>query len=226
MTHQLTFSLSYRPAFGRRDFLVGACNEEAVAWIGKYPNWSESALLICGASGCGKSHLASIFSQTQLSAKSLSLQKALAQTAQKIVVEDIDLLLSEEALFCLYNKITERHGALLMTARTLPFFKLKDLRSRMNAVPKVFISTPDEELLGAVFMKILYEKQLNVNPNLAEYAVTRLPRSFEAVVGFTEIIDTLSLSQQQKITLPLMRHALKIWENTQKEKTEQFSFFE
>ncbi len=226
MTRQLTFSFSYRPAFGRRDFLVGACNEEAVAWIDKYPNWSESALLICGPTGCGKSHLASIFSQTQLSAKTLSLQRSLSETAQKIVVEDIDFLMSEEALFCLYNKIIERKGALLMTARTLPFFKLKDLRSRLNAVPKVFISLPDEELLGAVFMKILYEKQVNVNPNVAEYAVTHLPRSFEAIGQLAEIIDVLSLSQRQKITTSLVRQALKMWETTQNQKQKQFSFFE
>ncbi len=226
MSHQLTFSLSYRPAFGRRDFLVGACNEEAVAWIDRYPHWPGSALLICGAAGCGKSHLASIFSQTQLSAKTLSFQRALSETAQKVVVEDVDLLGSEEALFCLYNQITERKGALLMTARTVPFFKLKDLRSRMNAVPKVFISMPDEELSGAVLMKILYEKQLDVDPDLAEYVVTRLPRSFEAITQFAEMLDILSLRQKQKITAPFIRRVLGEWEEKQKGKKEQLSFFE
>lgn len=225
MKEQLTFPLTYRPAIGRCDFLIGECNQEAVQWIDKYPNWPEPALLILGESGCGKSHLASIFTQTQISARSLTLQKALAETALKVVVEDIDCLASEEALFCLYNKITERKGNILMTARRMPVFKLKDLRSRMSAIPKVYISMPDEELLGAVLMKIFYEKQLLIDPDVISFVLQRLPRSFEAAVQIAEIADSLSLKHKKKITIPLMKQALIQWEHQKQKEPLQFCFF-
>lgn len=209
MTHsQLAFPLSYRPAFGRSDFLVGACNQEAVEWIDSYPNWPQPVLIICGESGSGKSHLASIFSQTQISARALTLRRAISEAAEKIVVEDIDFLASEEALFHLYNQVVARKGALLMTARRLPVFKLKDLRSRLNAAPQVHISMPDEELLGAVLIKAFYERQLWVDPKVIEYTVLRLPRSFELVQAVIKEADLLSLEKQQKITIPLMRQVL------------------
>ena len=112
MSEQLAFSLTYRPAFGRCDFLVASCNREAVAWIDKYPCWSTNALVIIGEKGSGKSHLASIFSQTQINAIDLTLDGALSETATKVVVEDIDLLRNEEALFHLYNNLMARNGAL------------------------------------------------------------------------------------------------------------------
>lgn len=226
MNRQMPLSLTYRPAYGRRDFLVGACNHEAVEWIDRYPNWPMPALLIYGAAGCGKSHLASIFSQTQLSARSLTLSKALSEKALKTVVEDVDCLASEEALFYLYNALTERGGVLLMTARTIPVFKLKDLRSRITAMPKVFISPPDDELLGAVLTKVFYEKQLNVNPDVVEYTVNRLPRSFEAVLWLADTVDKLSFVKRQKVTVPLMREALKQYEETQSKIQKQLSFFD
>lgn len=205
---QMAFPLSYRPAFGRSDFLVGACNQEAVEWIDRYPHWPEPVLIICGEAGCGKSHLASIFSQTQIAARSLTVQQALSETSSKVVVEDIDCLRSEEALFHLYNKIVSQNGALLMTAKRIPHFRLKDLSSRLNAAPKVHISIPDEELLGAVLIKAFYERQLIVDPKVIEYTIVRLPRSFEAVRQIIQEADLLSLERQQKITIPLMRQVL------------------
>ena len=35
---QLPLLLSYRKAFGRDDFIVARCNEEAVRWIDRYAN--------------------------------------------------------------------------------------------------------------------------------------------------------------------------------------------
>ena len=62
MTEQLAFDLTARHACGRSDFWVAPCNQEAIAWIDKYPDWPMHAVLIYGEEGSGKSHLASIFS--------------------------------------------------------------------------------------------------------------------------------------------------------------------
>lgn len=226
MPEQLAFSLTYRPAFGRNDFLVAPCNQEAVTWIDKYPNWSSNALVICGERGSGKSHLASIFSQVQIDACALTVDCALSETATKIVIEDIEFLRDENALFHLYNNLTARNGALLMTSTQIPIFRLKDLQSRFNSVPKVFISMPDEELLGAVLTKAFYDKHLLIDLKVIDYALTRIPRSFEAVQRLIDEADTLSLQRKQRITIPLMRQVIEKVFATKKDQDKQPNLFD
>lgn len=226
MSEQLAFSLTYRPAFGRSDFLVSSCNQEAVAWIDKYPNWPTNALVICGEKGSGKSHLASIFSQVQIDASALTVDYALSETANKVVVEDVDFLRDENALFHLYNNLTARNGALLMTATRMPMFRLKDLQSRFNSVPKVFISMPDEELLGAVLTKAFYDKHLLIDLKVVDYALARIPRSFEVIQRLIEEADTLSLQRKQRITIPLMRQVIEQVLTVKKEQNEQPDLFD
>ena len=143
MTEQLAFDLTARHACGRSDFWVAPCNQEAIAWIDKYPDWPMHAVLIYGEEGSGISHLASIFSDVHINA--LDLKEDELPTADKVVIENVDNLKNEVALFHLFNSIQEQKRGLLMTARTLPFFTLPDLRSRIAMIPKAEIKMPDEK---------------------------------------------------------------------------------
>ena len=51
---QSTFDWGVRPALGREDFLVAPCNEAAVAWLDRWPDWPGPALVIHGPPGSGK----------------------------------------------------------------------------------------------------------------------------------------------------------------------------
>ncbi len=208
MQEQLPLTLSYRPSYGRGDFLVAPCNREAVLWIDRYPNWPIPAVIICGERGSGKSHLAAIFSQTRLDGYSLTDEMAFNITDPRVVVENIDMLRDEEALFYLYNRMIAGGGALLMTAQKVPQFHLKDLQSRMNAVPKIYISMPDDELMYAVLYKAFQDRGLIIDPRVIEYTILRVPRSFRAMQQVIEQADLLSLSRGQRITIPLMRLAI------------------
>lgn len=208
MLEQLPLTFSYRSSYGRGDFLVAPCNQEAVLWIDKYPDWPVPAVIICGETGSGKSHLAAIFSQTRLNGSQLTDEIALNISASRIVVENIDMLRDEQALFYLYNRIVMKGGALLMTTHQVPHFHLKDLQSRMNAVPKIYISMPDDELMYAVFYKAFQERGLVIDPRVIEYTIIRVPRSFRAMQQVIEQADRLSLSRGQRITIPLMRTAI------------------
>ncbi len=58
---QLALDFGHRPALGREDFLVAPCNEDAVAWVDRWPDWPGPALVIHGPAGCGKTHLAQVW---------------------------------------------------------------------------------------------------------------------------------------------------------------------
>ena len=58
---QLTLDLPHRPALAAEDFLVSTCNEQAVAYVDRWPDWPHPAALIAGPEGAGKSHLANVW---------------------------------------------------------------------------------------------------------------------------------------------------------------------
>lgn len=205
---QVPLSLPYRKAFGREDFLMSPCNLEAVRWIDKYPDWPVRALLICGERGSGKTHLASIFSDYHLEASQLDDDFLPPLDVKKVVVENVDNLGSEKALFHLYNHLDATGGALLLTALKTPRFALPDLQSRVNAIPKAIIQMPDEELIYAVLIKSFLDRCISVELPVLDYAVKRITRSFSFVQALVEKADMLSLSSGRKITIPVMKEAL------------------
>src|SRR5712691_4744011 len=58
---QLAIDLPHRAALGRADFLVSDCNEAALGWIERWPDWPAPALVLHGPAGSGKSHLAGLW---------------------------------------------------------------------------------------------------------------------------------------------------------------------
>ena len=59
---QLPIEFPHRPSLDKEDFLVAECNIEAVEMIDRWPDWPYFAVCIYGSEGCGKSHLANVFS--------------------------------------------------------------------------------------------------------------------------------------------------------------------
>lgn len=204
---QLPLGLSYRKAFGRANFIVAPCNREAVSWIDKWPAWPFPAVLIYGAPGSGKTHLASIFSDYRIDAAQLKndfepfFQK-------KIVIENLNRLNNEEALFHLFNFVRDSGGGLLMTAEKIPTFHLPDLQSRMMAVPKAAIGLPDEDFILSVFKQAWDDRHIVVDPAVLTYAVRHMDRTFKTIQDVVQTADELSLATGRKITIPVIKETL------------------
>ncbi len=229
---QLPLLLSYRKAFGRADFIVAPCNEEAVRWIDRYPNWPYFAFLICGEPGSGKTHLASIFSNYHVDARILNEYFILPDYVDKVVIKNVDKLRNERALFHLFNQIKDQGKFLLMTATKEPVFQLRDLATRMHTVPRTTILMPDVDVLAMLLIKLFSDKHLQLQPNVLEYILKRLPTSFSLVQQVVEKADNLSLGQGRAITIPLMKEALddvlsfKHLSKTDEEDNEQLTLFD
>ena len=215
-SRQQAFDWGVRPALGREDFLVVPCNEAAVAWLDRWPDWPGPALVIHGPPGSGKSHLAEVW-RGRSGAESISatdLAEAASgavREAAALVIEGLGGRIDERALLHLYNGVAERGGHLLLTAAAPPArwpLALPDLASRLRVAPAAALGMPDDSLLGALMLKLFADRQVAVAPEVPAYAVPRIERTFEAVARLVDRLDRAALAEGRPVTVPLARAVL------------------
>lgn len=206
------------PSFAPDDFIRGTANAQALDWIERWPDWPYSIALIHGPKGSGKTHLAHRFA-AQARAVFLPAQRVGTAPADTLlagshawVLDDVDHVHNEAALAQLINHVRARGDYLLLLASAdAPslHFTLPDLCSRLRMLPAFTLGTPDDALLKAVLAKAFADRQLRVAPEVLEYAMTHLERSYQAALEFVDRIDGISLGLGRAVTLPLVRETLR-----------------
>ena len=206
---QLNLDFPLRPALGAEDFFVSKTNQAAIDLLDNWPNWPAHAVYLQGPEASGKTHLAHVWQGASKAAlmRADSLSRghiALISTGQHLIIEDLDQgIMDEHALFHLINLAKEQRFNILFTGSMPPGqipITLPDLRSRVRAFPVVTINAPDETLLRPMLIKQFQDRQLEVSPQLIEYILPRMERSFSGVQRLVERLDQLALSQGRKIT--------------------------
>lgn len=215
-------ALPFRPgrSYAAEDFVAGAANAEARAWLDRWPDWPARRLALHGPAGSGKSHLAAIWRDrtgavalTGEALAALAPEAAVAALpgAAAVLVEDADAAPQGRALLHLLNAAAEAGVSVLLTARTPPArwpTPLPDLRSRLAATAAAPISAPDEALLEAVLAKLMADRQLDLAPGLAAALVLRLPRDFAALHALAAALDEASLAAGRRLTRRIAADAL------------------
>lgn len=216
---QLALALGFRPAMSREDFMVAASNEAAVSQVDAWPEWNGPTLMLVGPEGSGKSHLAQVFRMraggTQVSAKALrdvDVPDLLAEGA--CVVEDLPGDGSPEAeiaLFHLLNLAKEVKAHVLLTSRSFPGqweVSLRDLASRLSAIPTVSLGLPCDELLRGLLVKLFTDRQIKVDEAVVAYLVRNMERSGDAAVRLVDELDRVSLETKSSVTRPFVARIL------------------
>lgn len=213
MARQLTFDLAGPPASSRADFLVTSANRDALAMLDRPDLWPQGRMLLVGAPGSGKSHVARFWAAEN---------GALIRQAQALRVDAIDELLrpddalvvedahrigaaagAEQAMFHLWNLAAERNATLLMTARTPPRdwgIVLPDLRSRMQALAQVELGPPDDALLPAVLVKLFADRGIPVAPEVIAFLALRMDRDLDLARRLVLAMDQAALAAHRPIT--------------------------
>jgi chromosomal replication initiation ATPase DnaA len=215
---QLLLALDHSVSFARDDFLSGPSNVAALSLVERWPDWPDRIVALIGPEGSGKSHLAAIWAEATgariLSAKLLSTTSvpgALATGA--LVIEDLEAAdLDEQALFHLINLAREERTYLLLTSRSAVAsfpIRIRDLASRLRAVPTVTVAPPDDTLLRSLLVKLAADRQLSFDESLLNYLVNRIERSFSAARATVQKLDREAMRQHRPVTRALAAEVLR-----------------
>jgi DnaA regulatory inactivator Hda len=206
---QLLLPFPHAPGYDARDFLPAASNQEALAWLDT--DWPDRRLALWGPAGCGKSHLLHIWAE-QTGGRMLTGQMLSDQTLQdldgmpenrSLVLDDADTVGSEPLLLHLLNTARDQGLHVLLSGRTPPSrwpIRLPDLSSRLRAITAVEIRPPSDDLLAALLMHLLSDRQLTVAQPVQDWLLTRLPRSPAALRQAVARLDRTSLAVGKPIT--------------------------
>jgi len=214
--NQLLLDFDYKQNFKDDDFYVGKSNYFAFELINKWPKWEKNFLNINGEKHSGKTHLVNIFLKKF---KGLRLESSLlddenlkrTKLYQNIVLEDLDLNVDEKIIYTLFNLIDQDNKFLVITS-TKPItevnFQLDDLRSRTKNCLLAKIENPDDELMFALILKNLSDRQITLDKKLIDFIIKRVERSYGKIFEFIYKIDKISLKKKKSIDFKIINEAL------------------
>lgn len=215
---QLAFSLPHAESLSRDNFLEGPSNAAALGLIDGWPEWPNRIMWLAGPEGSGKSHLAAIWAE-EAGARSTTANTLTAATVPgalatgALVVEDMRPgEFDERALFHLMNLAREDAAYVLLTGRDMPAaleIELRDLRSRLRAVPAVALLPPDDQLFRGLIVKYCADRQLTVDESVVSYLSTRLERSSAAARRAVALLDSEALRLGRPVTRALAAELLR-----------------
>ena len=89
-------------------------------------------------------------------------------------------------------------------------FNLNDLRSRCSNFVVSKISNPDDDLVYALIIKNLSDRQILIDKKLVDYIVKRITRSYGKISDFIYKIDQISLKEKKSIDFKIIKKALEM----------------
>ena len=214
--NQLLLDFDYKQNFKDDDFYVGKSNYYTFELINKWPKWEKNFLNINGPKYSGKSHLLNIFLQKykgiKINSNSLCDENLKEiKLYQNIILEDLDLNINEELIYTLLN-IIDQDNKFLITTSIQPIseikFRLKDLRSRTKNCLLAKIENPDDELMFALILKNLSDRQIIMDKKLINFIIKRIDRSYGKIFEFIYKIDMISLKKKKSIDFKIINEAL------------------
>jgi len=130
---------------------------------------------------------------------------------QNIVLEDLNLNIEEKLLYTLFNIVDQDNKFLVITS-TKPIaeinFQLEDLRSRTKNCLLAKIENPDDELMFALILKNLSDRQITLDKKLIDFIIKRVERSYGKIFEFIYKIDRISLKKKKSIDFKIINEAL------------------
>jgi len=214
--NQLLLKFDYKQNFKDEDFYVSNSNYYTYELINKWPKWEKNFLNISGEKYSGKTHLLNIFLKKfkaiKINSNFLKNQDLKEiKVHQNIILEDLETAIDEKLLYTLFNIIDQDNKFLIMSSIqpiTEIKFNLEDLRSRTKNCLLAKIEKPDDELMFALILKNLSDRQITIDKKLIDFIIKRIERSYSKIFEFIYKIDKISLKKKKPIDFKIINEAL------------------
>ena len=206
----------YDKNFKFEDFYVSKSNKHVLDLLKNWPNWEKNFINIIGEKFSGKTHLVNIFLKKnkgiKIEANKLDNENLKnIKNYKNIVLENLDLNINEKLLYTLIN-IIDQEGKYLVITSNNPIvdinFKLNDLKSRAKNFLLQNIEKPDDELIFAIILKNLSDRQISLDEKLINFIVKRIDRSYSKIFDFIYKIDETSLKKKKPIDFKSIKEVL------------------
>ena len=89
-------------------------------------------------------------------------------------------------------------------------FKLNDLNSRSNNFILSQIEKPGDDLIYALILKNLSDRQISIDQKLIEFIIKRIDRTYGKISDFIYKIDEISLKRKKPIDFKIIKEALEV----------------
>ena len=224
---QLTIPLYQRELNDFENFHLGRNGELLKQLSGLVSEDRFQGIWLWGEPGRGRSHLLQASCQAM---DSVSQQQALylplallprdplvleGLQATLVALDDVDAWLGDHALevslMALYQDRLAAGGRLLFAARQSAQqtrFALPDLASRVRALPGYEVLPLDDEGLRAVLSRVARRQGLILSDSVLDFWLHRSVRSLPELLRQLEALDARSLSEQRRVTIPLVKEVL------------------
>ena len=213
---QTNFKFNFDKNYKQEDFFVSKSNKEIFELLNCWPKWERNCLNISGEKFSGKTHLINIFLKKfggiKFDASSLIDEDLNEIKSNKnIVIENLDIEINENLIFTIMN-IIDQENKFLIISSLKPIvelkFKLNDLQSRSKNFLLHNINKPDDELIYALILKNLSDRQISIEKKLINYTINRISRSYSKIFEFIYKIDEISLKKKKPIDLKIIKEVL------------------
>ncbi len=214
--NQQILSFDYEQNFKDQDFYVSKSNEYSFKLLDSWPKWEKNFINLIGENFSGKSHLINIFLQNfkgiKITASKITndFLKEI-KIHENIIIEDLLESIDENLLFTLINNIEQDNKYLIVTS-TKPIvdfkFKLQDLNSRSKNFLLSAIEKPEDDLMYALILKNLSDRQISIDKKLIDFIIKRISRSYGKISDFIYKIDEISLKRKKPIDFKIIKEAL------------------
>ena len=215
-TDQQIIKFDYEKNMSYEDFFISKSNKHIFDLLNSWPRWEKNFLNICGEKFSGKTHLVNIFLRKFKGIKfeaNLLNNENIKQLKvyQNIILENLNENVDEKLLYTLINIIDQDNKFLIVTSKKSIVdmnFELNDLTSRAKNFLLQSIEKPDDELIYALLIKNLSDRQISVQKNLIDYITKRINRSYGKIFEFIYKIDEMSLLKKKSIDLKIIKDVL------------------
>lgn len=226
---QLTLAVELNDEARLENYFTSASNLQILSRLASLTAFSnDNFVYLWGAQFSGKSHLLQAVchhaEQANKTALYVSLKELSALSPEifenchllsVVCIDDLQEVAGkpawEQALFILFNQLKESGTALLISADVSAsslVLDLPDLASRLQSMLVFNLASLNDSDKKQALQHRAKQRGFELSDAVADYIIVRAGRGFDDLIKVLDTLDTTTLVQQRKLTIPLVKSTL------------------